>query len=252
MEVKMWVEGQAKNYLDKITHFGKEVGNDYYQDGSTLPEKWLRNVTANFVLWRNQQVTPKEDQIAFDIGGVSNDFIDGWHHTSRVVNVNPVVVEALRNKGQNAMVWDIESDWKEPRVSVDVIFLYEIIEHLVCPTAALSNCRKLLNPDGRIFVTIPHRKQTHIHPPGYIPNRPQWQQHIHEFNPQDFQKIVQHAGLTIQSRKQFCPFMNADPLGQALIMLWNHFREEDMIFGCFTQFDWYELDGYNRNERKRL
>ncbi len=47
--------------------------------------------------------------------------------------------------------------------SVDVILCYEVIEHVADPDALLCECRRVLAPDGVLFLTVPNRWSLYDH-----------------------------------------------------------------------------------------
>ncbi len=42
--------------------------------------------------------------------------------------------------------------------SVDVVFCYEVIEHVLDPVAVLREIRRVIRPGGLVFITVPNRR----------------------------------------------------------------------------------------------
>jgi SAM-dependent methyltransferase len=83
----------------------------------------------------------------------------------------------------------------------DVISMTRVIEHLVDPVAMLRRARALLNPDGLLFITAPHR------PKGWgtdasIERWRQWSYnhvpvHLQYFSEASFKRAAETAGLSL-------------------------------------------------------
>ena len=106
------------------------------------------------------------DKDVLDVGVVAHDagFSDdpNWLHKHLYksaksclgVDILEDEVDKLCSKGFNVICTDII---KEPLNSkFDIIICGEVLEHLDAPGYLLANCYKMLNPGGRLIVTVPN------------------------------------------------------------------------------------------------
>ena len=106
------------------------------------------------------------DKDVLDVGVVAHDagFSDdpNWLHKHLYqsaksclgVDILEDEVDKLCSKGFNVICTDII---KEPLNSkFDIIICGEVLEHLDAPGYLLANCSKMLNPGGRLIVTVPN------------------------------------------------------------------------------------------------
>lgn len=77
----------------------------------------------------------------------------------------------------------------------DVIFCFEVIEHLCDPLQFLRWCEKSLMPGGVIFLSTPQRK------PNWLRDK---EHHFHEFNRNELEYVIRKAGLEIADSDMFC------------------------------------------------
>jgi SAM-dependent methyltransferase len=100
----------------------------------------------------------------------------------------------------------VEGDVVDPRIArhapFDVISMTHVIEHLVDPLQAIDRCRRLLAPDGLMFVTAPHR------PTGWNDAAPQldaWRAwsynhvpaHVQYFSERSLRRLAHAAGCDL-------------------------------------------------------
>lgn len=63
-------------------------------------------------------------------------------------------IEVLAAKGFHVKVWDVTA--KPLHQQFDVIVCGELIEHVENPGGLFANCRMMLKPEGRLYVTTPN------------------------------------------------------------------------------------------------
>lgn len=93
----------------------------------------------------------------WDIGGgtglMSSHFRDaGW----ATVVVEPVGPAALTAVGRaDLVISGTLADLRLPDSSVPIIGLFDVLEHMPDPVSLLSECRRVVSPDGALILTVP-------------------------------------------------------------------------------------------------
>lgn len=117
-----------------------------------------------------------------DVGAGAGEFVSlmraaGWD--AEGLDPDPDAVQAAREAGIPVVCGDIERfAIDENAESYDAITLNHVIEHLHDPTRALAACRRLLKPDGVIWIATPNldsegrlrfgRNWVHLDPPRHL------------------------------------------------------------------------------------
>jgi SAM-dependent methyltransferase len=72
-------------------------------------------------------------------------------------DISANAVAHCRDRGLDAYVLNIEQDTLPvPDASIDVVFMAEVIEHLIDPDRALSEVRRALAPGGHVVLSTPN------------------------------------------------------------------------------------------------
>jgi len=132
-----------------------------------------------------------------DVGCGGGDFIAtmrdlGWKVSG--VETDPVAVERARGRQLDVRLGDLDSAHFAD-TSFDAISLAHVIEHVHDPGRLLAECRRILEPNGKLAITTPNASSwAHRHFGrdwrGLEPPR-----HIHIFNPKNIRLILEEAGL---------------------------------------------------------
>jgi len=78
----------------------------------------------------------------------------GWEVTG--IDISPGNVEALRQRGFEAEVVDLNGDFPYGRGSFSCITFIEVAEHLVLAEHAFSEISRVLAPEGKVLFTTPN------------------------------------------------------------------------------------------------
>ena len=73
----------------------------------------------------------------------------------------------------------------------DTVFCFEVIEHLFNPLNCLLEMKKVLAPEGRIYLSTPRFK------PHFL-----WGDHFHEMSDKSLFALLERAGLEVVRRKK--------------------------------------------------
>lgn len=79
----------------------------------------------------------------------------GWQGVG--VDFDPAALEAGRARGLDLRLGTVES-LGEPESSFDAITLSHVIEHVVDPSQTLNACRRLLRPEGVLWLATPNAR----------------------------------------------------------------------------------------------
>ena len=127
-----------------------------------------------------------------------------------VVEGNRVFYEAGRNNGpkntrfHHALFEDFLP--RQPEAAYDALFIIYVLEHVVEPVALLRMAKRLLSPEGRLFLVVPNARalsrQLALHM-GLLPDlyslTPHDLEHGHRrvYDAASFAEDITHAGLSI-------------------------------------------------------
>ena len=117
--------------------------------------------------------------------------------------------------------------------SFDYVLCFETLEHLENPILGLKELSRV--SAKKVFVSIPWVEKTRIHEHNYLPNHPTVENHIFEFNQEDFAKIVTHTDLRITYYKEINIFPKiTNPID-------NFFLKRFYCPSFFPKLQFYEL-----------
>lgn len=100
---------------------------------------------------------------------------------------------------------DLDDHPEAAAVEAEAVTAFEILEHLVNPLGVLRAAQA-----PRLFATVPMRLWF---APAYCNPSDPWDRHYHEFEPWQFDWLVEKAGWTIVRREQWTPRRDGLPLG---------------------------------------
>jgi len=169
-----------------------------------------------------------------DLGDSNGIFLRSLNRNGISVNISDPAIRSLKSRNLEVIKADVERLPFKSR-SLSTVMLFETLEHVPNPILLLSEIERVCS--GTLVLSIPYVSHTHIHPFNYDPSLPLFQHHIFEFSPEDFKKIITHAGFTIQSERIATVLgMHNTVLESLVFFLWRKFVEPDTYCGCFRQF----------------
>ena len=113
------------------------------------------------------------------------------------------------------------------------VVCFETLEHLENPILGLKELSRV--SAKKVFISIPWVEKTRIHEHNYLLNHPTVENHIFEFNREDFTKIVTHTDLRITYYREINIFPKiTNPID-------NFFIKRFYYPSFFPRFQFYEL-----------
>jgi 2-polyprenyl-3-methyl-5-hydroxy-6-metoxy-1,4-benzoquinol methylase len=102
-------------------------------------------------------ILPGPKPRALDVGCATGIFLEvaskaGWEVEG--IDISSYAVSKAREKGMKARVGELSAA-HFPDASFDVITLWDIIEHVMEPSAVLAECERILAPGGLLVVSTP-------------------------------------------------------------------------------------------------
>ncbi len=160
------------------------------------------------------------------------------------INLQPAVVERMKNKGLNAICEDA-IDVGNRGVRYDVVSLFETIEHLSNPIGFLQKIAPVV--DERLVLSVPYVRASRVglH---HIDADTFWNQdlpisvenvHFFELSPGDWDKLFKHSGWKIVRQKVYKQFPDSGPLKWILSAYWRYLSFEGFYFVSLAKDDTY-------------
>jgi SAM-dependent methyltransferase len=97
----------------------------------------------------------------------------------------------------------IEDDREEFAGRFNAITMFDVIEHLENPRAALQQCRRYLAADGHLFITTPDAGSVVARLLGRSWYHYDLEQHISLFSVSNLQLLLEQCGFTVMERRTF-------------------------------------------------
>ncbi len=121
---------------------------------------------------------------------------------ARLLDVGPdnVMASQMRDAGYevvNTGLLDLDDHPEAAAVDADAATAFEIFEHLVNPLSVLRAIRA-----PRLFASVPMRLWF---APPFRPDTHPWDRHYHEFEPWQFDWLLEKGGWQIVRREQWTP-----------------------------------------------
>jgi SAM-dependent methyltransferase len=118
----------------------------------------------------------------------------GWE--TWAVEINRDAVQHLRSRGIHRIIVDTAEDFKAPEGSIDVVKMWDVIEHLRSPRKALINIHRVLRPGGVLRLAT-----TNFASLSRWVNGPEWvylngADHIFLFEPSTISRLLTQCGFS--------------------------------------------------------
>lgn len=98
------------------------------------------------------------DGTLWDIGGGNGfqaKFLEDRGTSVVMVEPGPAGCRNARRRGVRNVVEGTLQALRLPAGALAAVSLFDVLEHLVDPAAMLAECRRVLRPDGRLYITVP-------------------------------------------------------------------------------------------------
>ena len=118
----------------------------------------------------------------------------GWHAAG--IDLNPSAVEFGRRRGLDLRAVALEDAGCDPG-TLDAVSLFDVIEHLLAPSAVIAAAARLLKPNGIVFAYVPNYdsasrllmgKEAHFIWPTH---------HLNYYTPATVSDLMRHHGLEV-------------------------------------------------------
>ncbi|MAE74669.1 MAG: hypothetical protein CL675_11285 [Bdellovibrionaceae bacterium] len=147
-------------------------------------------------LEKNKKYLPPKGAKVLDIGTAGGGFLDAatkFGYDAHGLEPSAYLVESGKKRGLQIEQGTIDNNNLVPE-SYDMITMWDVIEHVVDPKAALEEIHKLLKPDGVLLINYPDIGTWQAKLAG---KRFWWilSVHLHHFTPKSIKDICQRAGF---------------------------------------------------------
>lgn len=123
---------------------------------------------------------------------------------------NAALCDALEQRGHHMLRWTLDTVASGPQLpTFHCLYLYETLEHVICPEEALLQCYEMLEPHGILVIVVPNdyspiqlAAQTKLQLPPYWLAPPQ---HLFYWTPKTLQLLVRRCGFTIRMMRGTFP-----------------------------------------------
>ncbi len=148
-----------------------------------------RPFDEEFGIWREDSNTIKRAE-------VYEKFMGKISHPSLDIGSKNFIGSIL-NIEDNTIDCDFNWSVMAPEIKYKTITCFEVIEHVMNPLAFMVNLKRLLDTDGKIYLSTP-----------VIPfiSWYQWSEHFTEYKEKPFDVMLRYAGFRVVSKKVFRPF----------------------------------------------
>jgi len=139
--------------VDRSSDYWEEYKFELYEDSAVL-RSYHERYARMLALLTRLDIRPAT---LLDIGGGIGNFAEwasGQGISAMMSDVDPVAVDSARRRGVRAYTPD-ELDAAVPKDGVDVVTLWDVVEHTADPAALVGEGRARLRPGGALFIETP-------------------------------------------------------------------------------------------------
>lgn len=229
-ELRPWYEAMTDE--DARRHFGEDEIVD-------LPH--LRSGLRYFHAWRVHRLRTLlgdrlESASFLDVGDTDGLMLKHLGQGGLGFNLSPAAVRNIESNGIEARLGDgQELPFEDGRF--DYVLCFETLEHVESPARLLGELARVVNPDGRVFVSIPWVPRTFVHPRDESIERGYG--HVFEFCRDDFAALLSHTSLEIRS-EDVCELVGG-PVTPVQRIYTAATARRHIVAGGFRSFQFFEL-----------
>ena len=188
--------------------------------GGQVP--WKREVASRFL--------PDSGRV-LDVGcGKGQSSLRGWIG----VDADSRALHHARERGLQVVVADVESHLPFPDASFDAVVFFDVLEHLANPLFPLAEAARILEPNGRLLVTLPNGVHLVNRLTGLFGGTSDFtdaahrlglpiSDHLHRFSLSSAHRLLTGAGFRVIERTDYFPdrfdegkWVHLSPLARAL------------------------------------
>lgn len=140
--------------------------------------------------------------VGANVGYFVREASDRYHATG--IEPSPSVVAWGREHlGANLQVGSIDEEDEMLVGKCDAVTMFDVIEHLGDPRAALARCRRYLSPGGHLFISTPDAGSAAAAVMGSRWHYVDLVQHVSLFGSSNLASLLRETGFTIVERRTF-------------------------------------------------
>ena len=192
----------------------------------------------NLMRFLKENAVDKIDKV-IELGAASDLFLKAVDAKKKVgIDALPVCIEKLKKAGiEGRLALNGEKILAEDN-EANVVICFETLEHVQNPILFIKELERIVKINGVIFLSIPFVKTTRtlsrFHN-GNSKDRPEAENHVFEFSPDDFLKIVSYTKLRIEKNQILENYkMSYD-------FITNYFIRKHILRGYFNSIQAYVL-----------
>lgn len=161
--------------------------------------------------WTRREIEPllpKQCTSILEVGagaGTTLRWLKDFYPTAETtgVEINPSLLDDLKLNADMAIIGPVDHLFAQLK-SYDLILLLDVLEHLPDPRATLQNLAKILNPGGRVIVSVPNIAHFSVSIPLLLQRRFEYQEagildrtHLRFFVEDTAIKLLNDANLNV-------------------------------------------------------
>lgn len=223
-------------FLSDLDHIHETLYKDSGMHGETMPDisEWLDQSYPD----DSRRYEYFKDSIAnkaiLDFGCGAGGFL--LLAKDRTLSATGLELEARLKKHFLASGLDVYSSLSQIDKKFDMIFLFHVLEHLPDPIDTLSDLKKLLKPNGKIIIEVPHSEDAllTLYESAPFRNFTYWSKHLYLFNRHTLSELAKKSELTVH----WIQYIQRYPLSNHLYWLskqkpgghihWNFLNDEQL------------------------
>lgn len=115
-----------------------------------MPRKWEHDAAVRDM---------RRGDRVLEVGCGVGDFVERMHVEEQLdasgIELNPTAVDDARKLGRSVSLKNVKDMAREQRGRFDVVCSFQVLEHIPDPARFINACINLLNPAGRLLISLP-------------------------------------------------------------------------------------------------